>query len=75
MIYEGKLYGKIGRRTFDTGYTSERSDRMQKVDDAARCINHWRDRAPDGMVVSADAVRDLWFALSELDDLSRKSST
>lgn len=37
----------------------------------ARCIRHWHDRElpnGDGMVVSADAVRDLWESLGRLDE-------
>lgn len=29
MKYQGKLYGKVGRKTFDTGKTSDDWDRME----------------------------------------------
>jgi hypothetical protein len=44
-------------------------DAMKQVVDAARCIRHWHDREPDGMVVSADKVRSLWTALHNLDSV------
>lgn len=37
------------------------------VIEAARCIRHWHDREPDGMVVSAEHVRALWSALERYD--------
>lgn len=42
-------------------------EKMRKIIDAARCIRHWHDREPDGMVVSAEHVRLLWAALADLD--------
>ena len=41
---------------------------LRKVLDAARCIRHWHDREPDGMVVSAEHVRALWTAIAEHDE-------
>jgi hypothetical protein len=41
---------------------------------AARCIQHWHDREPDGMVVSAEAVRSLWQALIDYDALIASAS-
>lgn len=44
---------------------------LLRVLERARCIRHWHDRVylngDEGMVVSADAVRDLWTALAEYD--------
>jgi hypothetical protein len=37
------------------------------VIEAARCIKHWHDREPDGMVVSAEHVRALWDVLDQYD--------
>ena len=34
---------------------------------AARCIRHWHDHEPDGMVVSAEHVRLLWAAIDKYD--------
>lgn len=45
----------------------ERCRRMSDVIDAARCIRHWHDREPDGMVVSKSHVFALWQTLNELD--------
>lgn len=45
----------------------ERCRRMSAVIDAARCIRHWHDREPDGMVVSKSHVFALWQTLNELD--------
>jgi hypothetical protein len=36
MKYEGPLYGKIGRKTFDTGKTSHDWDKLERECD------HWR---------------------------------
>jgi len=45
----------------------EKLEKIDKVIDAARCIRHWHDSEPDGMVVSAEHVRLLWAALAEYD--------
>ena len=37
---------------------------------AARCIRHWHDHEPDGMVVSAEHVRLLWAAIAKYDQES-----
>lgn len=45
-----------------------RCERLEKVRGAAAKIRHWHDHempGGDGMVVSADAVRELWSALAE----------
>lgn len=34
---------------------------------AAECIRHWHDSGKDGMVVSAEHVRNLWEALAKLN--------
>lgn len=52
----------------------ERCRRMSAVIDAARCVRHWHDREPDGMVVSKSHVFALWEALNELDRLNDPSS-
>ena len=46
---------------------------MKAVIDAAKCIRHWHDAMNDssGMIVSADAVRDLWEKLSDLDEYQK----
>jgi hypothetical protein len=48
----------------------EKYEKIQAVIDAAKCIRHWHDAMKDssGMVVSADAVRDLWSALHDLEN-------
>ena len=48
----------------------ERYEKMQAVIDAAKCIQHWHDAMKDnsGMIVSADAVRDLWSTLHNLEN-------
>lgn len=43
------------------------NERLRAVVEAAKCIRHWHDREPDGMVVSAEHVRLLWVALAALD--------
>ena len=43
------------------------NDTTAPVIAAARCIRHWHDREPDGMVVSAEHVRKLWDALHTLE--------
>lgn len=43
------------------------NERLMAVVEAAKCIRHWHDREPDGMVVSAEHVRLLWVALAALD--------
>jgi ribA/ribD-fused uncharacterized protein len=48
--------------------TEAELNRMEAVIEAARCIRHWHDREPDGMVVSAQHVRILWAALRNLDN-------
>jgi hypothetical protein len=35
---------------------------------AAKCIRHWHDSSNDGMIVSAEHVRNLWDALAALED-------
>ena len=43
-------------------------DELDRVVEAAECIRHWHDvelTSGDGMVVSADAVRNLWKALEQ----------
>ena len=45
----------------------EHCRRMSAVVAAARCIRHWHDREPDGMVVSRSHVFALWEALAALD--------
>lgn len=52
----------------------ERCRRMSAVIDAARCIRHWHDREPDGMVVSKSHVFALWQTLNELDKPNVKVS-
>lgn len=44
-------------------------DALHKVLEAARCIRHWHDAMKDnsGMVVSAEAVRNLWVAVADHD--------
>jgi len=44
------------------------------VIEAARCIKHWHDREPDGMVVSAEHVRALWYALDQYDAAIRAAA-
>ena len=51
----------------------EHCRRMSAVINAARCIRHWHDREPDGMVVSKSHVFALWQALTELDRPNRKA--
>ena len=41
--------------------------KMEAVIEAAKCIRHWHDRKPDGMIVSAEHVRKLWAALHDLE--------
>ena len=48
----------------------ERCRKMRKVIDAARCIQHWHDRDPDGMVVSKEYVLSLLNALRDIDSES-----
>lgn len=44
MNYEGPLYGKIGRKTFDTGKTSADWDRLEAAVKAALpCLDTDRD--------------------------------
>ena len=43
------------------------SEAAAPVIEAARCIKHWHDREPDGMVVSAEHVRALWDVLDQYD--------
>lgn len=52
----------------------ERCRRMSDVIDAARCIRHWHDRGPDGMVVSKSHVFALWQTLNELDKPNTEAS-
>ncbi len=47
----------------------ERCRKMRKVIDAARCIQHWHDRDPDGMVVSKEYILSLLNTLRELDNV------
>lgn len=49
--------------------TPTRVLKLEAVVVAARKIRHWHDAMRDnsGMVVSANAVRELWAALDELD--------
>jgi hypothetical protein len=47
--------------------TADELQKMEAVIDAAKCIRHWHDREPDGMIVSAEHVRKLWAALHDLE--------
>jgi malate synthase len=47
--------------------TAAELQKMEDVIDAAKCIRHWHDREPDGMIVSAEHVRKLWAALHDLE--------
>lgn len=38
MDYQGKLFGKVGRRYFDTGKTSEDWDELKKQADEAKIL-------------------------------------
>jgi|19_taG_2_1085344.scaffolds.fasta_scaffold101002_2 hypothetical protein len=46
MNYNGKLYGKVGRKHFDTGKTTEDWDRLERIERAAKEMLH---RATEGM--------------------------
>ena len=48
--------------------------RMSAVVAAARCIRHWHDREPDGMVVSKSHVLALWETLNTLDKPNESSA-
>lgn len=58
-------------RTFEMppicGEAADLIEKMLPVIEAARCIRHWHDREPDGMVVSKSHVFALWESLGELD--------
>jgi hypothetical protein len=43
--------------------------KLKNVPEAARRIRHWHDAMKDNssMVVSAEAVRNLWFAIAQYD--------
>ena len=45
--------------------TTLRED-YEKLKAAASCIHHWHDSSEDGMVVSAEHVRNLWTVLAEI---------
>jgi hypothetical protein len=47
--------------------TAAELQKMEAVIEAAKCIRHWHDREPDGMIVSAEHVRKLWAALHDLE--------
>jgi hypothetical protein len=47
--------------------TAAELHKMEAVIEAAKCIRHWHDREPDGMIVSAEHVRKLWSALHDLE--------
>jgi hypothetical protein len=47
--------------------TDAELQKMEAVIEAAKCIRHWHDRDPDGMIVSAEHVRKLWAALHDLE--------
>lgn len=51
--------------------TSTKLQKMEAVIEAAKCIRHWHDREPDGMVVSAEHVLKLWAALHDLEANAR----
>jgi len=62
MKYTGPLYGKIGRKTFNTGRTSEDWDRME---DSLRIIHadvsairdEWLLRQPEGIQLIVANIR------------------
>lgn len=47
--------------------TEDKLQKMKAVIEAAKRIQHWHDREPDGMIVSAEHVRKLWAALHDLE--------
>jgi hypothetical protein len=47
--------------------TAAELQKIEAVIEAAKCIRHWHDREPDGMIVSAEHVRQLWSALHDLE--------
>ena len=60
-------YIKPCRCSLQTQYVDLLS-KYRALHKAADRIHHWHDRDPDGMVVSADAVRELWRVLAEVGE-------
>jgi hypothetical protein len=54
---------------------SKEIDAMKAVVKAARKINHYHYASYDGMIVSADCVRDLWQALEDYDETQKKEAS
>lgn len=60
MEYQGKIYGKIGNRYFDTGRTTEEWDEMKKALQLARgALVAIRDEADAKVLPDAAIIREL----------------
>ena len=60
-----KLQRKYRLNAFNAIGLKEDLEPLLNIIEKAERIRHWHDSANDGMVVGAEAVRDLWEALSD----------
>jgi hypothetical protein len=63
----GRVYNEAEVAALVAEARAKALEEAAPVIEAARCIRHWHDREPDGMVVSAEHVRALWAALDQYD--------
>lgn len=60
MEYQGKIYGKIGRRYFDTGRTTEEWDEMKKALQVARgALMAIHEEAVSKVIPDGKTIREL----------------
>ena len=60
MKYEGKLYGKIGKKYFDTGHTTEDLDKLSHPPQTELASERYRREAQSEYRDEADFINELY---------------